>query len=109
MTTYNHILNLEDMLPEIPADSIVSRTIHSDDTLKVTLFGFAEGQELTEHTASQPAVLQFLQGEARLQLGDDQKDASSGTWVYMPANLPHSILAKTQLSMLLLLLRQGVN
>jgi quercetin dioxygenase-like cupin family protein len=109
MTTYNHIADVEGLLPEIPADSIVSRTIHSDDTLKVTLFGFAQGQELTEHTASQPAVLHFLQGEAKLQLGDDQKEASSGTWVYMPANLPHSIVAKTQLSMLLLLLRHGAS
>jgi len=30
----------------------------------VVVFGFAQGEELSEHTASMPAVLHFLQGEA---------------------------------------------
>ncbi len=40
------------------------------------LFGFAQGEELSEHTASMPAVLHFLQGEAKLTLGDDTVEAS---------------------------------
>jgi quercetin dioxygenase-like cupin family protein len=106
MTAYNHIPDLLKLIPEIPSDSIVSRTVHNDEDMRVTLFGFAQGQELTEHTASQPAVLHFLQGEAKLQLGDDEAHASAGSWVHMPANLPHSIYAETPLSMLLLLLRR---
>ncbi len=92
-------------VPEIPPDSIVSRTIHSDDDLKAVLFGFAAGQELSEHTASMPATLIFLQGEARLTLGDETQDAQTGTWVHMPPHLPHSIHAHTPTVMLLLMLR----
>lgn len=94
-------------VPEIPPDSIVSRTIHSDDDLKAVLFGFAAGQELSEHTASMPATLIFLQGEAQLTLGTESQSAQSGTWVHMPPNLPHSIRAQTPTVMLLLLLRGG--
>ena len=60
MSHYNFIGDLTTLAPEIPKDSIVSRTFHEDERLKVILFGFAEGQELSEHTASQPAMLQFI-------------------------------------------------
>lgn len=104
MCAFEFIPNLVAELPDIPADSIVSRTLYTGDDLKVVLFGFAPGQELSEHTASQPATLVFMAGEADLTLGDDQRAAQAGTWVHMPPNLPHSVVAKTDVVMLLLLL-----
>jgi quercetin dioxygenase-like cupin family protein len=98
-----YVNDLAAMVSEIPDDTIVSRTFHEDDRVKAILFGFAPGQELSEHTASQPAILHFLQGEADLVLGTEQKSAGPGTWVHMPARLPHSILAKSKTLMLLLL------
>lgn len=97
--------DVQALLPDIPADSIVSRTVHNSDELKVTLFGFAAGQELSEHTAASPAVLHFLAGEAHLTLGQDEMAAGPGAWVYMPAQLPHSIVAQTAVTMLLYLLK----
>ena len=69
------------------------------------IFGFGEGQELSEHTASKPAMLFFVKGEARMGLGDDVQVAQAGTWVHMPANLKHSIMAKTPVVMLLVLFK----
>lgn len=91
----------------IPEDGTISRTLYQDDRLKVVLFGFAAGQELSEHTASMPAIMHFIQGEARVTLGNDAIDARPNTWVRMPAHLPHSIHANTPVVMLLLLLREG--
>ncbi len=101
---YSYYDDLIDLLPEIPPDSIVSRTYYEDDQLKAILFGFAPGQELSEHTAAKPAILHFLEGEARLTLGDDEKPAGPGTWVHMAPHLPHSIVAESRLVMLLILL-----
>ena len=98
--------NLSSEIPEIPPDSIISRTIYSDEQVKVVLFGFAQGQELSEHTASQTALLFFVQGEAHLTLGEDQLQAHPGTWVRMQPQLPHSVFARTPLVMLLLLLKE---
>jgi quercetin dioxygenase-like cupin family protein len=98
-------VNLREQLPEIPADSIVSRTLYSDEQVKSVLFGFAAGQELSEHTASTPAILHILEGEATLTLGDQTQPAGPGTWVHMPARLPHALVARTPVVMLLLLLR----
>ena len=88
-----------------PDKSVLSRTLYNEDRLKPVLFGFAQGEELSEHMASMPAVLHFLQGEAKLTLGDDPLEARPGTWVHMPKGLRHSIQAKTPVVMLLLLLK----
>jgi len=88
-----------------PDKGILSRTLFNDDRLKVVLFGFAQGEELSEHTASMPAVLHFLQGEAKLTLGDDTVEARPGIWVHMPTGLRHSIQARTPVVMLLMLLK----
>jgi quercetin dioxygenase-like cupin family protein len=102
---YTFIQNLQSGPDQVPADSILSRTVYADNIVKVTAFTFAPGQELSEHTASRPAILHFLDGEATLTLGKDKKRATAGTWIYMTANLVHSIRAETPLSMLLLLLK----
>jgi quercetin dioxygenase-like cupin family protein len=98
------IPDLTSLLPEAPADSIVSRSVFSAEPVKATLFAFASGQELTEHTASRPAILHVLRGEANLTLGGKPSHAGPGTWAYMPAHMPHSIHAETPLVLLLLLL-----
>lgn len=103
-TTYTHILDLVKEA-EPPADGILSRTVFQDDRLKAVVFGFGQDQELSEHTASKPAMLFFVKGDATVGLGDDVKDAQPGTWVHMPAGLKHSVKARTPVVMLLVLLK----
>lgn len=101
---YNYIANLA-TLSDIPEDGILSRTIHNDAQIRVVYFGFAAGEELTEHTSAMPAILQIITGKARLTLAGDTLETQGGTWVYMPANLPHSVVAETPTVMLLLMLK----
>ncbi len=105
MENYHYLENLESLLPDIPADSIISRSVLKNEHTDVTLFGFAAGQELTENTSSRPAILHFVKGKARLTLGGEEKTAEAGAWAYMPPRLPHSITAETPVIMLLTLLR----
>lgn len=102
---YHYLNNLTEQVPQIPQNSIVSQTIHDDAQVRVILFAFAAGQELSEHTSSHAAILHFLQGEADLTLGTEAQSAQAGTWVHMAPQLPHSITAKTDLLMLLLMLK----
>ena len=104
MNDYTMFTDLDQLIPEIPADSIISRTIFQDEGVKVVLFGFAAGQALSEHTAAKPAILHFVRGQATLTLGDQSQAAAAHTWVHMPAHLPHSVTATTETIMLLLLL-----
>jgi len=104
MMEYTYIENLTQAVDAIPTESIVSRTFLRSGELKAILFAFDNGQELSEHTASVPAILHFLEGEADITLGDDHHQARPGTFVHMPANLKHSIVARTPVMMLLMML-----
>ncbi len=104
---YLLIDDIANLLEDAPADSIISRTIHKDENSNVVLFAFAAGQQLSEHTAASSAIIQILSGEAVIGLGDDAYEAHAGTWIHMPARLPHSVVAKTPLVMLLIMLQKN--
>ena len=103
--SYTHIIDLAKEV-EPPSDGILTRTLFNDDDVKAVIFGFGQGEELSEHTASMPAILHFLQGEASLTLGDDTLETQAGTWIHMEPNLKHSVKTKTPVIMLLLLLKK---
>jgi len=92
--------DLADLTSASP-DSIISRTLVTDDKVRVILFTFAPGQELSEHTASVAASLYFVKGRADLTLGEEAMPAGPGTWAHMPPNMAHSILAHEETVMLL--------
>lgn len=106
MDTVYTYLNLLDSGASVPPNGILSRTIHDGASLRVVVFTFAEGQELSEHTAARPAVLQIMQGRARVMLGGDTREVETGTWIEMPARLPHSVRAETPLVMVLLMFKE---
>jgi quercetin dioxygenase-like cupin family protein len=90
---------------DIPERGILSRTLYDDNDVKVVLFGFSAGHELSAHTAPMPAALYFLQGEAELTLGADSRAVKQGAFAHMPPYLNHAIVAKTPLVMLLIMMK----
>ena len=72
---------------------ILSRILHKDEKVIITLFGFSSGQELSARSAPTPAILYFLDGNAEVQL--DKVNAQPGSFIYMPPMLTHSISAKS--------------
>lgn len=102
-----YLVNLLVQLPEIPPDSIVSRTLYTDAQVKTVLFGFAAGQALSDHTAATPAIIHIVQGEATLTLGDVAHQVGPGAYAHLPARQPHALEAHTPVVMLLQLLRGG--
>ena len=92
---------------EIPENGILSRTLYNDDHVKVVIFGFAPGQELSAHTAPMAASLHFVQGEAKLTLGEDVQEVKAGAYVHMTPALQHGILARTPVVMLLTMHKQA--
>jgi quercetin dioxygenase-like cupin family protein len=92
---------------EIPEDGTLSRVLYQDDALRLVVFAFDAGQELTEHTAAVPAVVQVLRGRLELTLGAEEATADPGAWIRMPAKLPHSVRALEPSVMLLTMLPGG--
>ena len=87
----------------------MSQVLKKDNKVNVTLFGFSKGEELSSHSAPTPAILYFLEGEAEVQLGEDKINAQPGSFVYMPPMLPHGILARTPVRMLLVQMKDVGN
>lgn len=85
--------------------SVVSRTIARSKAGTLTLFAFAEGQGLSEHSAPYDAWVQILDGEGELTIDGRPIVASTGQTVLMPGNVPHSVFARTQFKMLLIMIR----
>ena len=92
---------------QFAANGIVSRTLLRTPHSRVTLFGFSEGQELTEHTSTQHALVQVLSGECEFSLAGKPHNLKAGDFLHMPANLAHAVKATKQFSMLLTLFKPG--
>ena len=78
---------------EVPTEGTLSRVLHRDDQLRLVVFAFDTHQELTEHTASIPAVVQVLSCRVEMTLAGDTITVEPGGWVRMDAKLPHSLVA----------------
>jgi quercetin dioxygenase-like cupin family protein len=98
------VLNLEGMV-EFAKEGIVSKTVADMPHAKVVLFSMAAGQDLSEHTASMPAVIHVLQGKGEVKLGRKWHVAPPGTWIHMRRGLDHAVKAAENLVFLLTLFR----
>jgi len=96
------ILSLADET-QFAANGIVSRTVFRTSNCRVVLFGFAAGQELSEHTSTQHALVQILSGECEFSLAGKPHHLKTGDLLYMPPNLAHAVCATEPFSMLLTL------
>lgn len=89
---------------QIQDGAVVSKVIHREEGLDVTVFGFDGGEGLTEHTASRPAIVQVLSGRLRFTADGEELDAGPGFWLHMTAGTPHALEATEPALMLLTLL-----
>ncbi len=98
-----------DLAAEAPhvARGIHSQTLYDGLDLRLVLFTFAPGEELSEHTAARPAIVHVLDGEGEAVVGGEAHAVAPGTWFRMPAGMAHSIRARTPLRMALYLLPAG--
>ena len=98
------VVDLEAMT-QVADQGIVSKAIVENEHHKIIHFSFAPGQELSEHTASVPAVIHVLKGEGTVVLDGVRYDAGPGKLYYMPANLKHAVQAQGELVFLLTMFR----
>ena len=82
--------------------AVVSKVLHRDDGLNVTVFAFDIGEQLSEHTAARAAVVQVQSGRLRFVV-DGELDLAAGSWLHMGPGTPHSLVATEPTVMLLTL------
>ncbi len=91
---------------EIPEGGTLSRVLYKDDQIRVVGFAFDANEELTEHTAAVPIVIQVVSGRFRVTFDGSDVEIGPQAWIHMEARRPHSVYA-LEPSRLLLTLVSG--
>jgi quercetin dioxygenase-like cupin family protein len=94
-------------LVEYQAGSVVSRVLFRTEGGAVTVFAFAEGEGLTEHSSPHEAAVLMLEGSLRMTVGDDEHELRAGEILHIPASAPHTLHGGAPFKMLLTLLKRG--
>ncbi|MFH1032450.1 MAG: cupin domain-containing protein [Chloroflexota bacterium] len=100
----NAVSKLVDMV-DYQTGSVVSRTLIDKKTGTLTLFAFAEGQGLSEHTAPFDALVYIIDGEAEITISGKKFHLGKGEMIIMPANKPHALKAIKKFKMMLVMIR----
>ncbi len=98
------ILQLTDLV-DYQDGSIVSRPVIKSDQGNITIFAFAGGQELSEHTAPFDALLHVLEGEIEVTISGQAYHLNSNEAIILPANEPHAVKARSHSKIILTMLR----
>ena len=98
------VKQLTDLL-QYQEGSIVSRVLLKNKGGTVTLFAFDTGEGLSEHTAPFDALVYGIDGEAKIQIANQNFTVRPGETIVLPANKPHAVKAVTRFKMLLTMIR----
>jgi quercetin dioxygenase-like cupin family protein len=85
--------------------SVVSRKILGGRRGNVTLFAFAAGEGLTEHTSPYDALVIVLDGEAQIRVGGALFTVAEGQTITLPTGIPHALDAEVAFKMMLVMIR----
>ena len=83
------------------AHGIVSQAVLTAPGLRVTLFRFAAGQELSEHTSSARVLVQVLSGRCDFTVAGEVRALQTGDLLHLPPKLPHAVCAREELTLLI--------
>jgi quercetin dioxygenase-like cupin family protein len=98
-----HIPDLATLV-SVDTEATVSRTVLKAEGVRLVLFSFDAGQELSEHTAAVPVLLQVLDGRLTVSSGGQTVELQPGGVVHLPTRAPHSVVAAEPSRMLLTML-----
>jgi quercetin dioxygenase-like cupin family protein len=85
--------------------SVVSKALVAKTAGTVTLFAFASGQGLSEHTAPYDALVFVIDGEAEITVAGKNHRVARGQVLLLPANDPHALQATSPFKMLLTMIK----
>ena len=80
---------------------IVSRTLAQNPYVSITLFAFAEGEEISTHESGGDAFVTCLDGTGEITIDGVKYELHEGESIVMPAKHPHAVYGKEQYKMLL--------
>lgn len=96
-----------DALVTYQTGQIVSRTLAQNRAVSMTLFAFDKGEEISSHESKGDAMVQVLDGKAKITIGEGEYILSAGETIVMPAGVPHALEAVEPFKMFLTVVFPG--
>jgi quercetin dioxygenase-like cupin family protein len=90
---------------EYASGGILSKTVLKKETGNISLFSFASGEALSEHTAPFDAMIQVVDGQGEITIGGKPFILHPGEAIIMPANVPHAVMAVEKFKMILTMIK----
>ena len=88
-------------LVSVQEGQIVSKTLAQNDAVSLTLFAFAQGEEIGTHDSNGDAMVLVLEGVGQFTVDKTVYECHTGDTLVMPAQKPHAVYAKENFKMLL--------
>ncbi|MGE1062036.1 cupin domain-containing protein [Megasphaera paucivorans] len=99
--SHEMVLSLADQVTVSPGQ-IVSRTLAQNKAVSMTLFAFAQGEEISTHESTGDAMITVLSGTGRFIVGEKEHIVHTGETLVMPAKIPHAVYAVDDFKMILI-------
>lgn len=91
---------------DIPVDQIVhgivSQALLTAPGLRATLFKFAAGQELSEHTSSSRVLVQVIAGQCEFSVEGKPRVLGPGELLHLPPRMAHAVRTTEALTLLVI-------
>lgn len=86
-------------------EAVVSKHVLKKESGNISLFAFAKGEGLSEHTAPFDAVVYVVDGKAEVKIDGVSHFLQRGDSIIMPADVPHALHAPEQFKMVLTMIK----
>lgn len=96
----SEIFSLKDQI-SYQEGQIVSKTLAQNDSVSVTLFSFAKGEEISTHASDGDAMVTCLDGTGKITIDGREYILREGESIVMPAGHPHAVYGEEAFKMLL--------
>lgn len=101
---FSKVLNLKDLV-SYQEGQVISRTVAQIPTANITLFSLDKGEGISTHVTSGDAMVQILDGTAKITIGNNVFTVKEGETIIMPSDIPHGLEAVERFKMLLTVIK----
>ena len=97
------VMALKDQV-EYQDGQVVSKTLAQNEHVRVTLFSFDKGEEISTHESGGDAFVTCLDGVGKVTIDGEEYILKEGDSIVMPAKHPHAVYGQEQFKMLLVVI-----
>ncbi len=99
----SEVFTLKDLV-SYQEGQVVSKTLVQNDAVSVTIFAFAEKEEISTHQSNGDAFVTCLDGVGKITIDDVDYSLHEGESIVMPAGHPHAVSGEENFKTLLVVI-----